>query len=237
MLFDPIRNYLQSLALKPAAAKGTVAESGMRVATNAGRTPANGLMRNSQKLIFLMALLFVFVSSGQTWAHPGHYHPPEEVDEFEQEAFFSAAAHPFTSWDHLLTMLAAGALAAGGRRVLGAVFVVGVAAGFVSGLVGPGWLLALVVMGGVLWKGPPSIQLWAWLAVGLTGFLHGGAHAGEMIGASAGLGLFAGTLAGVELVIWVMRRLVPVPPVAVRHAGACVAVMGVLLTVACVSPG
>jgi len=191
-------------------------------------------MRNSPTLILLLAILCVVISSGQTWAHPGHYHPPEEVDEFDEEAFFVAAAHPFTGLDHLLAMLVVGALAAGGRRGLGAVFVAGVAAGFVSGLVGPEWLVALtlVAVGGCLWRGPPVAGAWVWIAVGLTGFLHGGVHAGDLRGLPAGLGLVAGTLAGVALVIMMMRKLASPRAVVVRCAGATVAFIGVLLTLA-----
>jgi urease accessory protein len=193
------------------------------------------LLLVSQILTAFLALLF----STTTWAHPGHYHPPEEVDEFEDESFMSAAAHPFTGMDHLLAILVVGTLAAAGRRGLGMAFAAAVGAGFVAGFVSPPWLLAmtLVIMGGILWKGPPSTRTWVWFAVVLTGFLHGGSHAGDLNGFSAGLGLCAGTLAGVVLVTGLMRRLVSLPPVAVRYAGASVAILGVVLTIVRVSLG
>jgi len=39
-------------------------------------------------------------------AHPGHYHPPGEEDEFD--AFTAGLIHPATGMDHLLLALAAG---------------------------------------------------------------------------------------------------------------------------------
>ena len=182
-------------------------------------------------IVAFSAFLFVLFSSGEARAHPGHPHPPEEVDEFDIEAFFSSAAHPFTGFDHLLTMLVAGALASG-RRGLGMAFVGAVGAGFLSGLASPPWLLALslVLIGGFLWKGLLK-NAWIWGAVVMTGFVHGGAHSADMTGLAEGFGLCAGTMAGVCLSAAVMS-LRTLPPVAFRFAGASVAISGVLLTVA-----
>lgn len=181
----------------------------------------------------ILVALFVLFSCLDAWAHPGHPHPPEEVDEFDQEAFLSAAAHPFTGVDHLLAMLAVGALAAGGRRRLGIAFAGAVGLGFASGMASPPWMLglSLVMAGWFLWKGPPVAKVWVWGAVVMTGFLHGGAHAEGMSGLAAGLGLCAGTMAGVFLGGAAAVALKSLPPVAVRFAGASVAVIGVLLTV------
>lgn len=182
----------------------------------------------------ILVLSTILLISSAAVAHPGHYHPPEEVDEFEQEAFFSAAAHPFTGLDHLLALLVVGALAASVGPGLGAVFVAAVAMGFATGLAGPEWLVALtlVAVGGLLWRGPPVAGAWVRIVVGVTGFLHGGAHAAEMSGMAAGLGLVAGTLAGVFMVMIVMRKLAALPAAAVRYAGVSVAVVGVMLAVA-----
>jgi urease accessory protein len=201
--------------------------------------PAYTASMSPRLFLKILTLFTALLVSSSAVAHPGHYHPPEEVDEFDQEAFFSAAAHPFTGLDHLLAMVAAGALAAGGRRGVGAVFVAGVAAGFVTGLAGPEWLVALtlVAVGGLLWRGPPIAGAWVWIAVGVTGVLHGGAHAGDMGGVAAGLGLVAGTLGGVAMVMIVMRRLVALPQMAVRYAGASVALLGLLLTVTRIAGG
>lgn len=183
--------------------------------------------------VVLSALLFVLFPFEEAWAHPGHPHPPEEVDEFDKEAFLSAVVHPFTGVDHLLAMLVAGALAAGGRRGVGIAFAGAAGLGFASGMAAPPWILALplVFAGCFLWKLPPVAKAWVWGAVVMTGFLHGGAHADGMSGLAAGLGLFAGTMAGV-CIGGAAAALKALPPVVVRVTGASVAAIGVLLTVA-----
>jgi len=179
----------------------------------------------------LVALLVLFCA--EAGAHPGHKHPVEEVDEFDLEAFFSAAAHPFTGLDHLIAMLAAGALAFGVGRGVGIAFVGAVGVGFVMGLALPPWIpgLSLVAIGCFLLKGLPTTKAWLSIVVAMIGFLHGGAHVDGMSGLTAGAGLFAGTMAGVGLGMMAARGLRRLPPIAVRFAGAPVAVIGVLLTV------
>lgn len=179
----------------------------------------------------ILVALFVLFSCAEAWAHPGHEHPVEEVDEFDVDAFFSAAAHPFTGLDHLLAMLAVGFLACGGRFGVGIAFGGAVGAGFVTGLASPPWLLglSLVAVGCFLLKGVPVTRVWLYFAVAMTGFLHGGAHADGMSGIASGLGLFAGTMAGVGLGAVVALGLRKMPP-ALRFAGASVAAIGVLLT-------
>lgn len=181
--------------------------------------------------LILVALFVLFCA--EAGAHPGHKHPVEEVDEFDLEAFFSAAAHPFTGLDHLIAMLAVGALASGGRRGVGIAFAGAVGVGFVTGLASPHWLpgLSLVVIGCLLLKGVPMTGVWLSVVVAMIGFLHGGAHADGMSGLAAGAGLFAGTMAGVGLGMMAARGLRMLPPIAVRFAGASVAVLGVILTV------
>lgn len=180
----------------------------------------------------LIALFVLFCA--EAGAHPGHKHPVEEVDEFDLEAFFSAAAHPFTGLDHLIAMLAVGALAFGGRLGVGIAFAGAVGVGFVTGLALPPWLpgLSLVVIGCFILKGVPMTKAWLYIVVAMIGFLHGGAHADAMSGLAAGAGLFAGTMTGVGLGTVAARGLRRLPPVAIRFAGASVAVIGVLLTVA-----
>lgn len=186
----------------------------------------------------LLVALFVLFSGAQAGAHPGHEHPVEEVDEFDLEAFFFAAAHPFTGLDHLIAMLAVGALASGGRRGVGIAFGGAVGVGFVMGLVSPPWLLglSLVVIGCFILKGVPMTRAWLYIFVAMIGFLHGGAHADGMSGLAAGAGLFAATMAGVGLGMVAARGLKILPLIAVRFAGASVAVIGVLLTVTRLSP-
>lgn len=119
------------------------------------------------RLILLTPLpvaFWMFFSCDALLAHPGHVHPPEEVDEFDVEAFFSAAAHPFTDWAHWLTMLVAGGLVVMAGRGPGPALVSALTAGYVSVFFPTPWLLTLllVLLGGVLWKGRP-------LAVRLAG--------------------------------------------------------------------
>lgn len=182
----------------------------------------------------ILAALLILFSCAEARAHPGHEHPGEEVDEFDVEAFFAAAAHPFTGLDHLLTMLAVGALACGRRLGPGIAFGGAVGAGFVTGLASPPWLLAvsLVLAGWFLWKGPPLAKTWIWGAVATIGFLHGGAHASGMSGLAPGMGLCAGTMAGVCLGGAAALGLRALSPVALRFAGASLAIIGVFLTVA-----
>ena len=183
----------------------------------------------------ILAALLILFSCAEALAHPGHPHPPEEVDEFDVEAFFSSAVHPFTGLDHLLTMLAVGALACARRLgAAGLAFVGAVGAGFATGLASPAWLLAvsLILAGWFLWKGPPLAKPWIWVAVATIGFLHGGAHASGMTGLAAGMGLCAGTMAGVCLGGAAALGLRALSPVTLRFAGASLALIGLLLTVA-----
>ena len=55
----------------------------------------------------ILVSLFVLFSCAEASAHPGHVHPVNEVDEFDDEAISSAVGHPFTRTDDLLAMLAA----------------------------------------------------------------------------------------------------------------------------------
>lgn len=105
----------------------------------------------------LLVAFWMFFSCGSLLAHPGHVHPPEEVDEFDVEAFFSAAAHPFTDLAHWLTMLVAGGLVVMAGRGPGPALVSAVTAGYVSVFFPTPWLLTLllVMLAGVLWKGRP----------------------------------------------------------------------------------
>jgi len=48
-------------------------------------------MRSLNPRILLAVFVLAF-SAASGMAHPGHYHPPVEVDEFEEDAFMSTAA-------------------------------------------------------------------------------------------------------------------------------------------------
>lgn len=62
----------------------------------------------ARRFVFLAMLAF----ASQARAHPGHPHPPVEVDEFENEASMSATSHEAASIVWYASLLAAGALAA-----------------------------------------------------------------------------------------------------------------------------
>ena len=70
-------------------------------------------------LLWFLVVIIALGFSAEAWAHPGHPHPVEEVDEFDDEAFMSALVHPFTGLDHLVVMLAVGAASFLSRRLLG----------------------------------------------------------------------------------------------------------------------
>jgi urease accessory protein len=207
--------------------------SGRRLSCQLENTAYVKIMR-PLSLASSLLVFWVLFSAGDAWAHPGHIHPVDEVDEFDDVEFVAAVVHPFTGVDHLLAMLVGGALAARGVRGLGVAFASAVGLGFVWGMESPPWLLALplIIVGGFLWKGRPVEKRWVWGAFVLMGFLHGGAHAGGMSGLAAGLGLGAGTLAGVGLGAAAAMALKSLPPLATRFAGASVAITGFLLTVA-----
>lgn len=115
-------------------------------------------------------------------------------------------AHPVTGADHLLAMVAVGAMAvrAGGRTgpALPAVFVAAMAAGAGLAMTGaalPGVegliALSLVLVGGAiaLARGIPAAGALALVA--LAGLVHGNAHGLEIPGTASGLGFAAGALA------------------------------------------
>lgn len=176
-------------------------------------------------------------------AHPGHYHPPEEVDEFaDAEAFMMGVKHPFTGLDHLLAALAVGALALGMGRQQGAatmgVFFAAMAFGYAAGHVGfalpmleSGMALAVLAAGVLLMLQPGSGVWLKWGVLGLIGFWNGGAHGMEAANAVYGLGLLAGMLSiavvGILAAVAAGRWSPQVP----RLAGAAVAVAGVVLIV------
>lgn len=136
-------------------------------------------------------------------AHPGHYHPPEEVDEFADEAFFEGVKHPFTGLDHLLAAFGVGSLAVAMGRQRGlatvGVFFAAMSFGFAMGQTGVGLPmletgLALAVLGaGVLLMLQQKANSWIhWGVVALIGFWNGGAHGMEASSGVYGVGLLVG---------------------------------------------
>lgn len=127
-------------------------------------------------------------------AHPGHYHPPGEEDEFD--TFANGLLHPLTGIDHLLLALATGWLAfslgKGKARLPLSAFLIALAIGSWTGqgLQGGAFLeialsMSLLTAGAlIVWRKGSQVASLA-VAAGLGGFIHGFAHGSEaMIHAS-----------------------------------------------------
>lgn len=185
--------------------------------------------------------LFVAGSAAMAHAHPGHYHPPDEVDEFDT---LPAVLHPFTGLDHLLAALAVGWIAWTVGRRLGTMIVAGFLLSMIAGItlgrfsLSGGYIeqgLALSVAGlGVLLALSRSCP--APLRVALVvsfGLCHGLAHGTELpAGISApawGMAMVTGTsliCAAGTVLGTLSSQLGPVMP---RLAGAALTVTGVTL--------
>lgn len=149
-------------------------------------------------------------------AHPGHYHPPGEEDEFD--TFANGLLHPLTGIDHLLLALAVGWLAfslgKGKARLPLSAFLAALAIGAWSGrgLQGGAALEAALsvtlLAAGALFVWRKNLQVASFaVAAGLGGFTHGYAHGAEampgpgflaysigFIGCTAGLTMIGGAL-------------------------------------------
>jgi|GEM_PF-403260 len=121
-------------------------------------------------------------------AHPGHYHPPGEEDEFD--ALTAGLAHPFSGVDHMLLSLAAGWIAfmpgAAKARVPFAAFLATMMAGAWIGRVLQGAAgleimiaLTLLVAGAIFLLGHRAKRLVITAAISAAGFVHGFAHGAE----------------------------------------------------------
>lgn len=190
--------------------------------------------------ILTLAAVFLCLQASPALAHPGHYHPPEEVDEFADEAFFVGVAHPFTGMDHLLTALAVGALAFALGRTRGATafgsFTGGMIAGYATGVSGiavpmlESGLALAVLASGLMLCFPRRAGLFAqWLALFVIGIWNGNAHGLEMLGSTYGVGLIAGTLCITLLGTGLCAGLSRFSPKMPRLAGAAVAAVGLAL--------
>lgn len=178
---------------------------------------------------FLPLLIF---APGLALAHPGHT---------DAAGFAQGLAHPMLGLDHLIAMLAIGAVAAflGGaaRRVVPGAFLVGMLGFGVLGLgaeasaLAEHLILASVILLGTMLAlalRPPLVALVAVSA--MFGAAHGFAHGVE---GSADAGYFAGFLlataalhaAGLALAQWLAGRA----PMALRGAGGAVVLSGITL--------
>jgi urease accessory protein len=143
------------------------------------------------------SLLAGLVLSGTAEAHPGH----------DLAGWTAGIAHPFTGLDHVLAMVAVGALGAviGGRAIwaLPAAFLGMMAAGGMLAFAGTqvpavetGIGLSVLVLGLALASGR---SLPVGVAAGLAGgfaIFHGQAHAAELPAAAGAAGYAAGFIAG-----------------------------------------
>jgi len=189
-------------------------------------------------LFVLALLLLVFVAPAD--AHPGHYHPPEEVDEFADEAFMVGLKHPFTGLDHLLAALAVGALAVGMGRQQGSamagVFFAGLAFGYAAGYAGyampmleSGLALAVLALGVLMMFQSENGMAWRLAVLAVIGIWNGSAHGMETANQTYGIGLLSGT-ALIAIIGATGAALVSLlSPQAPRFAGAAMAVAGLAL--------
>lgn len=143
-------------------------------------------------------------------AHPGHYHPPGEIDEFE--SLSAGFIHPLTGMDHLILALAAGWLAfawRGGKSSVPALTFLGsLAMGAFAGRgmeAGAGLEVALAVTliaaGAAFFLGK-KIHLGVFsIAASIAGLVHGFAHGAEAAGNADFLTYASGFLAGSALLV------------------------------------
>lgn len=121
-------------------------------------------------------------------AHPGHYHPPGEEDEFD--AISAGIMHPFSGADHILLSLAAGWIAfmpgTSKARLPFAAFLLTMMAGawtgrLLQGVAGLEIMIAatLIVAGAIFLFGQKFKRLVITGAISAAGFVHGFAHGAE----------------------------------------------------------
>jgi urease accessory protein len=121
-------------------------------------------------------------------AHPGHYHPPGETDEFD--ALASGFYHPLSGMDHLLLALAAGWIAITLYRsrlwLPSLSFLAAILGGALAGRgAHGGWALELflsitLLLAGITLLLPKARALTAAAAcLAAVGFAHGFAHGAE----------------------------------------------------------
>jgi urease accessory protein len=196
-------------------------------------------MRPRTLSAFKLAHVFTLFGSLAAHAHPGHYHPPTEVDEFDSESFMSAIAHPFTGLDHLVVALAIGALAfLMGKRLgaaFSALFMSALAMGFFAGKAGlvmpmleQGLALSVFGVGSMLINQKMGSVSRFGIAA-MIGILHGNAHGLEMSNTMLGLGLGLGTVSALLIGVGTAQAMTLISSKAVRYAGGAVAITGLVL--------
>lgn len=193
-------------------------------------------------LAFLsLAFAGFFLAAPTAQAHPGHYHPEEEVDEFADEAAFRIGAlHPFTGLDHLLAAVTVGALAFTLGRQQGAAhvgaFLGSLSIGYALGhggllvpMLEPGLALAVLAAGLLLVFSKHIGYLPRVLIIAAIGYWNGNAHGMEAANSVYGIGLLTGTavITGLGMAAAAMGQMLS--PLVPRYAGAAVAVTGLAL--------
>lgn len=143
-------------------------------------------------------------------AHPGHYHPPGEDDEFD--ALTTGFLHPLTGMDHLILAIAAGYLAfswrAGKARIACFTFIASLAIGAWTGLgiqAGTALEIALaltLLAAGAAFFGSRNLKPGVFItAVAFTGFIHGFAHGSEAAPGMAHLEYVGGFITSTALLL------------------------------------
>lgn len=186
-----------------------------------------------------LAPLFLAASA---YAHPGHPHPFEEVDEFESPAadFAQAMLHPFSGLDHLLAAVMVGCLAYMMGRKLGAMaaamFMGSLALGWGIAKIGmalpmmeQGLALSVVAAGLMLVMYAKASNVVRFSVITALGFWHGSAHGVEMTSVAPAAGLMAGTAVAVMLGSMAAMVSTKLIPSAIKYAGAAAVVAGVVM--------
>ena len=176
------------------------------------------MMRSWSVPTFIAIILFS--CCGVTQAHPGHFHPEEEIDEFDERTYSDSVTHPFASFDHLALILAVGALAfAMGIRAgsaIGVTFIGAIGLGLGSGMATSVSLVGLsVILSGLLLLNRSRLTKVApWCLVATMGFWQGCSHGTGF----DSLGLCLGTAAGLTLGALLAATLRSFQPMGMRLA-------------------
>jgi urease accessory protein len=171
-------------------------------------------------------------------AHPGHYHPPGEDDEFD--ALTNGFLHPLTGIDHLILAIAAGWLAfswkGGKARIPLLAFLGAFAVGAVTGRGFQGSavleiaLAATLIAAGAAFVFGKNLRFRI-LATALTaaGFIHGFAHGSEAAANIPFAAYATGFLTGTALLLAIggaLKIATVKAPLAPRLAGCALLIFG-----------
>jgi urease accessory protein len=172
-----------------------------------------------------------------SWAHA-------HVEHGQATGFVTGFGHPWSGLDHVLAMIAVGIwgaqLGAPAVWLLPVVFPMVMAQGAFLGLIGlplpgveVGIALSALLLGAMVWSEVRPKLVVAALLVGAFAVCHGHAHGTELPAGQSGLlysmgfVIATGCLHGLGIALGLLHRW-PIGKLALRGAGALIAVMGVL---------